>query len=290
MKFLKNYLKLIRPKHYVKNLFIFAPLFFAAQLTQIEALIPAIISFVAFSITASSVYVFNDFKDVKNDQNHPEKKYRPLASGAIGKKQALFLMLILLIVGFALISRVSIEATLIFAGYVAMNIAYSVRLKQIALIDVTIIAIGFVLRLFIGAEVAGIHLTPWIVVITFLLALFMALAKRRDDVLIFLETGKKMRKVVDGYNLQLLDISMGIMASVVIVAYVIYTTSTELITRLGSEYVYLTSLFVILGVMRYLKITFVDQNSNSPVKILLNDRFMQLCLLGWICMFTWLLY
>lgn len=290
MNSIKNYLKLIRPKHYVKNLFIFAPLFFAAQLTQLEIVIPTILAFFAFSITASAVYVFNDFFDIKNDRQHPEKKHRPLASGVISKKQAIFLMLLLLSIGLATVSMVSSEATVIFIGYLLMNVAYSIRLKQIALIDVCIVAIGFVLRLFIGASVAQIHLSPWIVIITFLLALFMALAKRRDDVLIYMETGKKMRKVIDGYNLQLLDTSMGIMASVVIVAYVIYTTSAELVARLGNEYVYLTSLFVILAMMRYLKITFVHQKSSSPVKILLNDRFIQLSILGWVSMFTWLIY
>jgi len=125
---------------------------------------------------------------------------------------------------------------------------------------------------------------------TFLLALFMALAKRRDDVLIFLDTGKRMRKVIDGYNLQFLDTAMAIMASVVIVAYTLYTTSPEVEARLDSEYLYLTAFFVILGVMRYLKITFVYKNSGSPAKILNTDRFMQLILLGWVVTFSWILY
>ncbi len=117
---------------------------------------------------------------------------------------------------------------------------------------------------------------------TFLLALFMALAKRRDDVLIFLDTGKKMRKVIDGYNLQFLDAAMAIMASVVIVAYIIYSTSAEVTERVNNEYLYLTSFFVILGVLRYLKIAFVNKDSGSPTKIVSKDRFMQLILLGWI--------
>jgi len=117
---------------------------------------------------------------------------------------------------------------------------------------------------------------------TFLLALFMALAKRRDDVLIFLDTEKKMRKVIDGYNLQFLDAAMAIMASVVIVAYIIYSTSAEVTERVNNEYLYLTSFFVILGVLRYLKIAFVNKDSGSPTKIVSKDRFMQLILLGWI--------
>ncbi len=118
----------------------------------------------------------------------------------------------------------------------------------------------------------------------------MALAKRRDDVLIYLDTGRKMRNVVDGYNLQFLDTAMGIMASVVIVAYVIYTTSTEVVARVHSEYLYLTALFVIIGIMRYLQIALVVKDSGSPTRIVLKDRFMQLTILGWGLTFTWILY
>jgi hypothetical protein len=118
----------------------------------------------------------------------------------------------------------------------------------------------------------------------------MALAKRRDDVLIFLETGKKMRKVIDGYNLQFLDTAMAIMASVVIVAYTIYTTSAEVVEQFNSQYLYLTALFVILGIMRYLQVAFVHLDSGSPTKIVLKDRFMQATIVAWIISFTWILY
>jgi 4-hydroxybenzoate polyprenyltransferase len=187
-------------------------------------------------------------------------------------------------------ATLSLNAVIILASYVAMNIAYSFYLKHIAILDVTIIAIGFVLRLFVGSAVTGIQLSMWIVIMTFLLALFMALAKRRDDVLIFLETGKKMRKVIDGYNLQFLDTAMAIMAAVIIVAYTIYTTSVEVVERFHSQYLYLTALFVILGIMRYLQIAFVHLDSGSPTKIVLKDRFMQATIVAWIISFTWILY
>jgi 4-hydroxybenzoate polyprenyltransferase len=171
-----------------------------------------------------------------------------------------------------------------------MNIAYSVHLKHMAIIDITIIAVGFVLRLFIGSVVTGISLSHWIVIMTFLLALFMALSKRRDDVLIYEKVGKKMRRVIGGYSLQFLDIAMAIMASVVIVSYIMYTSSSEVMERLGSDYLYLTALFVIMGVMRYLQITFVLLNSGSPTQIVLKDRFIQSTLLLWFISFIWILY
>ena len=287
---LASIIKLIRLHQYIKNLFIFLPLFFAMKITDTELLSNAFIAFIAFSLTASAIYILNDYHDIEEDRQHPKKKSRPLASGAISKYQAIIIMSVLFVSGFSLMVLLSFKAASVLAVYVAINIAYSFSLKHIPIVDVNIIAIGFVLRLFIGSVVTDIHLSKWIIIMTFLLALFMALAKRRDDVLIFLDTGKRMRKVIDGYSLQFLDTAMAIMASVVIVAYTLYTTSPEVEARLNSEYLYLTVFFVILGIMRYLKIIFVDKNSGSPSKIIISDRFMQLTLLGWIGIFIWILY
>ena len=280
----------MRPHQYIKNLFIFLPLFFALKITDPALLTNAIIAFIAFSLTASSIYTLNDYHDIEEDRQHPKKKNRPLASGEISKSQAIVIMAVLGIAGFSLMALLSVKAVGIMAAYVVMNIAYSLYLKHVAILDVVIIAIGFVLRLFIGSAVTDIPLSMWIVVMTFLLALFMALAKRRDDVLIYLDTGKKMRKVINGYNLQFLDTAMAIMASVVIVSYTIYTTSDKVVERVHSEYLYLTSLFVILGIMRYLQVAFVLKDSGSPTKIVLKDRFMQLTLIGWVLTFAWILY
>jgi 4-hydroxybenzoate polyprenyltransferase len=187
-------------------------------------------------------------------------------------------------------TSLSLPAAGILLGYLIINIAYSFYLKHVAILDVVIIAFAFVLRLFVGSAVTDIPPSMWIVVMTFLLALFMALAKRRDDVLIFFDTGKKMRKVIDGYNLQFLNTTMAVMASVVIVAYIIYTTSPEVVARVHSEHLYLTALFVILCVMRYLQVIFVLKDSGSPTKIALKDRFMQITLIGWGLTFAWILY
>lgn len=287
---LTSIIKLMRPHQYIKNFFIFLPLFFALKITDTTLFINAIIAFIAFSLTASAIYTLNDYHDMEEDKLHPKKKSRPLASGEITKSQAVTIMMALGAIGFAIMAMLSLKAVAIMAVYVLMNIAYSFYLKHIAIIDVTIIATGFALRLFIGSAVTEIALSMWIVIMTFLLALFLALAKRRDDVLIYLDTGKKMRKVIDGYNLQFLDTAMAIMASVVIVAYVIYTTSPEVVARLHSEYLYLTALFVIIGIMRYLQIAFVFKDSGSPTKIVFKDRFVQLILIGWVLSFAWILY
>ena len=287
---ISHIIKLMRPQQYVKNAFIFLPLFFALEITNKELLLYALIAFISFSLSASAIYILNDYFDIEEDRLHPKKKFRPLASGDITQNQSVVIMGILLSIGMFLMTLLSLKATFILVFYIIMNMAYTLWLKHIAILDITTIAIGFVLRLFVGSAVTDISLSMWIVIMTFLLALFMALAKRRDDVLIFMNTGEKMRKVIDGYNLQFLDGAMMIMASVVIVSYTLYTTSTEVIERVGSQYLYLTTLFVILGIMRYLQITFVLLDSGSPTKIILKDRFIQLTLLGWIISFGWILY
>ncbi len=282
--------KLIRPHQYIKNLFIFMPIFFAGQIGDSEKIFNAFMAFLAFSFSASAIYILNDYKDVQEDREHPNKRNRPLASGAISLKNALFLMCFFAIVGISLMTAFSFHASAILVSYIVLNIAYSYGLKHIAILDVTIIAIGFILRIFIGSVITGIPLSQWIVIMTFLLALFLALAKRRDDVLIFLETKKKMRKVINDYNLKFVEGAMMIMASVTIVAYILYSTSVEVVQRLQSEYVYLTSLFVILGIIRYLQITFVENKSGSPTKIVIKDMFLQITIVAWVLHFILLLY
>ena len=290
MNTIKKYFALIRYHQYVKNLFIFLPLFFVGQVTNSTLLLNGIIAFVAFSFAASSIYILNDFLDIEEDRKHPQKKHRPLASGLISTKAAFFIMGLLLFTGTVLMGILSLKALFVLLTYITLNIGYCFYLKHIDIVDITIIAIGFILRLFIGSFVTDVPLSSWIVIMTFLLALFLAIAKRRDDVLHFIKTGTKMRKVIDGYNLQFIDSSMTIMTAVVIVSYILYTTSAEVIERTQSEYLYLTSLFVLLGVLRYLQISIVENNSGSPTKIMLKDKFIILTLLSWVLSFVFIIY
>jgi 4-hydroxybenzoate polyprenyltransferase len=269
---------------------IFAPLFFSSRITELNLLFNAFTAFIAFSLCASSVYILNDYKDRHEDRLHPKKKHRPIAAGDISTKSALFLMSVLAMLGGLLMAAVSISALYVLLAYIVINIGYSLHLKHVALVDVTLIAIGFVLRLFVGACATQTNLSAWIIIMTFLLALFLALAKRRDDVLIFQETGQKMRLVIDGYNLKLIDGLMMISAAVVIVAYMLYTVSPDIAPWIQSKYLCLTALFVILGIMRYLQIAFVENESGSPTMVLLRDRFLQMTIAGWVVSFMWVIY
>lgn len=282
-------ISLMRPHQYIKNLFIFLPIFFTQKITDIDLLLSTIIAFIAFSLTASAIYAMNDYYDLEQDKQHPKKKNRPLASGSISKKQTIVIISILLFVGMGIMLLLSTQAAIILVVYVVMNIAYSGYFKHIAIIDVTIIALGFVLRLFVGAAVTDVPLSNWIVIMTFLLALFMALAKRRDDILIYLDMGKEVRRVMDGYNLRFLDTAMTIAASVVIVAYAIYSISVVGTAKHG-QYLYLTVIFVILGIMRYLQIIFVYKDSGSPTRIIIKDHFIKVTIAAWILSFVWIVY
>ncbi len=285
----RSVLTLIRVEHWVKNFFIFIPAFFAARLFERGVLIQALGGFAAFSLIASGVYVFNDLIDAPSDRQHPEKCRRPIASGAINRTQGIVLCAILLLSGAALAAWLHSSMLLYSLLYLLINILYSVSLKHYALIDISLIAIGFLLREFAGAAITGVGMSQWLIVLTFLLALILALAKRRGEYII--ATGNNnFRKALEGYNLPFLDAAITVCATVAIVAYLMYCFSPEVTERLRSTQIYFTAFFVILGIMRYLQLTLVFNKTESPTRALLRDPFLQIVLLCWIGAFAWLLY
>jgi 4-hydroxybenzoate polyprenyltransferase len=174
--------------------------------------------------------------------------------------------------------------------YFFINLLYTFKLKHVPVLDITIIAVGFVLRIWSGAEIANVVNSKWIILMTFLLALLLGFAKRRDDVLIFNHSGQKMRKSVDGYNLEFINSSMVLMAGVVIVCYIMYTLSPEVVSRWKTENLYITAAPVVLGVLRYLQLTFVQNKSGNPTRILINDFPIQILILFWIVLFYVIIY
>ena len=286
---MRDYLQLMRIQQWMKNLFIFTPVIFAFQLFDLPSLFSALVAFISFSLTASSLYIYNDIHDIQMDQLHPRKKSRPIASGTITIKQAYRTSLVLAVSGLALAAFLGVGCIAVILVYMVVNIAYTLKLKHIALIDIFCIAAGFVLRVLMGGYAASIALSQWIIVITFLPAIFLALSKRRDDMLIFIN-GRKVRKSIEGYNIKMIDYAMAISAAMVLIAYLMYSISPEVTSRMGSAYVYITFPFVLLGLMRYLQITFVLEDSGCPTEILLKDRFIQSTLVGWLVTFLLLIY
>ena len=265
------------------------PLVFALKVTEIMLIERVFIAFIAFSLVASSIYIFNDIRDREEDKNHPTKKTRPITSGEVSIKEGFILITVLFFFGICISYFLNSSFFYILLGYFVLNILYSLVLKHISIIDIIIIAIGFVLRVFSGSVVAGVEASEWLIIMTFLLALFLALAKRRDDVILSNDT-TNIRKNIDGYNLEFINASMIIMASIVIVAYILYTVSAQTVEKFHSEYLYLTTIFVIIGLIRYMQITFVENNSGSPTNILIKDRFLQITIFLWLASCILLIY
>ncbi|MBR6088265.1 MAG: decaprenyl-phosphate phosphoribosyltransferase [Prevotella sp.] len=289
---MNNILKLMRPYQWVKNVFVFIPLFFGGQLTEMDQLLNSIIMFVAFCLAASSIYCFNDIIDVEADRNHYAKRNRPIASGAVSIKQAYVVMFALIAVSIAILWFLlsDVNALMIVAFYWLLQVAYCAILKRQAIIDVTILAFGFVLRIIAGGIAADVTVSKWLVLMTFLLTLFLGFAKRRDDVLLYNKDGKSPRYNTRRYNLTFLNQALTICGSVMLVCYIMYTVSPEVMAKFGSHYIYLTSIYVLLGLLRYIQLTVVDEKSGDPTKMLLHDRFIRLDVLAWLLTFLFLIY
>ena len=289
---MKYYIKLLRPKDWAKNLFLFVPSFFAGVFFEFDKIELLLSGFLAFCFFASAIYIINDYRDMDEDSKHPEKSKRPLASGKVKKPIAIFICILSIILGVVLayIADPSLKFMFVAGLYFVMNLLYCFGLKNISILDILIISAGFVLRVKGGAIIAQVDASDWLIIMTFLLSLFMAIAKRRDDMLLKISTGMEMRKSIKGYNLDFLNIMLALFSAVLIVAYINYTVSPFTTARLGTYRVYYSSLFVIAGVMRYLQITFVQEKSGSPTEILYKDRFIQITILLWVASIYVILY
>jgi len=223
---LRDVVTLLRPPQWVKNVFVFAPGFFAFRLGEGEVFAASLGGALAFGLVASSIYVLNDALDVEADRRHPEKRLRPLAAGTVSMREAAGAAAGCALAGFALGGFLGERVLELLLFYAILNGAYSLRLKHVPLVDVFCVATGFLLRIFVGGAATGIALSSWIIVMTFLLALFIALAKRRDDVL-HAAAGRDVRAATAGYNLPLVDMALGMLASVTLVAYLMYTMVPE---------------------------------------------------------------
>lgn len=271
-------------------MFLFIPLFFGGEISDMGKLLRVFYGFIAFSCIASSIYIINDYRDREDDRKHPVKCKRPLASGEVSPTAAIVICILLVLAGFGLAWWIRDKFLFVLSIYFLLNLAYSLGLKSVSILDIMILAAGFVLRIKAGSVIAFVPLSEWIIIMVFLLAVFMALGKRRDDVLLKLSSGADMRKSIKGYNLELLNSLLALVSSVIIVSYFMYTMSPEVQSRLGTYRLYYTCVFVMAGLMRYLQIIYVSSDSGSPTKILYKDRFIQISMLLWVFSYFTILY
>ncbi len=284
------FIRAMRPKHWVKNSFVLAPLFFGGKLTDTTAAIHVFACFIAFCLAASAVYLMNDILDREKDRLHPLKMRRPIASGEISIRQARWGIVLLLAPGFALAFYASFGAGLTVLGYFLLNIAYSLYLKHIVILDVATIATGFVLRVLGGALAAHVEPSRWLLIATFLVALFIALIKRRQELRSAGISAEHQRSVLSDYSPGMIDLLLAIVTPATFFVYLAYTLDPETIDRLSAPHLYLTSVFVLFGLLRYVALTFGREQGESPVAILFNDRTLQFTVLLWAGMFAWIVY
>jgi len=288
---MKSIIRLLRIKQWVKNLFLFVPTFFAGNLfnnTELKLLFAGVF---AFSLVASGVYVINDYRDRHIDRLHPRKKLRPIASGEVKEGTARILMFLLITAGLTLSYFININFFYLVLGYFILNLGYSLGLKNIAILDLFIVAFGFLIRIYSGGIIVDVPITDWLAVMILLLALFLVTAKRRDDLVIRKENGEDaVRKASKSYNLEFINSCLTLLSAVIIVAYLMYTVSPAVVERFESTHLFVTAIFVIAGIMRYLQITFVEQDSGSPTSILYRDKFILITILCWIVSFYLIIY
>ena len=285
---MKKTLLLIRPQQWIKNGFVLIPMFFGGRLLNADDAIASVVTFFA-----SAIYCFNDIVDVDADRRHPVKCHRPIASGAVSVPTAYALMAVLALLSALLLlflPQRAGETAGIVAFYFLLNMAYCIWLKRHAIIDVCTVAFGFVLRILAGGMACDVAVSNWLVLMTFLLALFLSFAKRRDDVLRMNETGEPPRRNTIRYNLTFVNQAITITGTVTLVCYIMYTVSPEVVSRFHAPYLYLTSIFALVGLLRYMQLTVVDEVSGDPTKILLRDRFTQAIVVAWIMVFLLIIY
>ncbi len=273
-------IKSMRPRQWTKNAFLLAPLIFDKQLTNPTALFRTLTGLFLFCIISGIVYILNDILDIQYDQEHPIKRNRPIASGKLSVKSALIAAILLSCVTVTVSIILSWQFTIVALGYLFLNIAYSRWLKHIPLIDVLVVAAGFVLRVLAGVVLIDVErFSPWLFVCMTLLALFLGFGKRRAELVLMTDDARNHRKVLGGYTIQLLDQLIIIVLSTTIIAYSLYTFSA---VNLPENYLMMLTIpFVLYSLFRYLYLIQVEDAGGAPEEVLLSDIPLQITIVLW---------
>ncbi len=278
---MNHYFRLLRPSQWIKNAFVFAPLVFSKHLFDAQFFVAALKGFISFSIISSAVYIINDIFDKNADAAHPLKRNRPIASGAVPIPAAAFLSVILICTATVVCFPLPSGFQLVLGSYLILQLLYSIALKKIVILDVFIIASGFMLRVLGGAEVIDVIISHWIVLCMMFLSLFLALAKRRGEIVLFQHAeNRPERKVLQEYDVDFLDGTMMITSSGMAISYALYTVADRTVTAFGTDYLIFTTIFVLFGIFRYLFLVMKKNMGENSVAIIFRDKpmFIDLCL------------
>lgn len=288
---LKGLARSARPKQWIKNFFILAPLIFSQNLFDVPLLIKSAIAFAAFCLLSSSLYILNDIRDLDEDKHHPVKSKRPLAAGEITKTQAwlsfAFLLTVSAVVSVLFLNRNFMVALLI---YVILQFSYSFGLKHVVILDVFIIAAGFIIRVIAGGFAINVHISHWLLICTLLLALFLALSKRRHEMVLLGKEAVNHRPILEEYSLYLLDQMIAVVTASTVIAYCLYTISEETVSKFGSTSLIYTVPFVLYGIFRYLYLVHQKAQGGTPEALIIKDKPLLIDVFLWIASAVLILY
>jgi 4-hydroxybenzoate polyprenyltransferase len=280
---MKTIFRLLRPAQWIKNFFVLAPLIFSKHLFELHYVMEVLAGFAAFCLVSSSVYILNDIYDCEMDKIHPVKRYRPIAAGEIGIPVSRFIAVVLLIAGIAVSIFLPRAFSFILGLYFILQYFYSIRLKNVVLLDVFIIASGFMLRVIAGAEAIEVVLSSWIILCTMFLSLFLAVAKRRGELVNAQQADiVKQRKVLAEYTIPLLDQFLVVTTTGMALTYALYTVSQRTVTLYATENLIFTTIFVLFGIFRYLYLVMNKNMGENPVSIVTKDITLLLTILFWL--------
>ncbi len=287
MKTFSKYMKMLRVKHYIKNAIIFLPLIFSKQLYDLSLLLNTVIAFFAFSFLSSAVYIMNDIRDIEKDRQHQTKRYRPIAAGTISIKNAIVTAAVMLILSFGLnlyIAQNNISSSAILLFYLIMNIAYSFKLKKIPILDITILAVGFLLRAVYGSSATGIAISNWFYLTMVMGSFFLGFGKRRNELI---REGTQKRDVLNRYTLNFLDKNMYMCLCLTLVFYSLWTLDLSQIN--GNTHLIWTVPFVILIMLKY-NLNIEQDSDGDPTEVILKDKILLFMVLLYAILMYFVLY
>ena len=277
----RNLLVSLRPGQWTKNLVVFAALLFGRQLLALPAMLTTLAAFVVFCALSGVVYLVNDVMDREADRRHPKKRFRPIASGALPVRTALAAAGVLGVAALGGAWAIGRPFALVAVSYLALLTLYSGPLKHTVILDVLTIAIGFVMRAAAGAVAIDVPISHWLLVCTILLALFLALSKRRQEITILAESATGHRAILREYSPALLDQMIAVVTASTLMAYALYTVSPETVAKFGTDRLLFTLPFPLYGIFRYLYLVHQRQGGGSPAEMLLQDRPLLVCVALW---------
>jgi len=274
--------KSLRPQQWIKNFFIFAPLIFSRSHFNPPLVLKTAAAFAAFCLIASAQYIFNDIRDLAEDRLHPVKSKRPLASGRLKTGPAVLACVVIAVLGLAVAATVNRGVLIISAAYLVLQVLYSLRLKHVVILDIFVVAAGFVIRVVAGGLAIEVAISSWLLICTMLLALFLAMGKRRHEIVLLEEDAANHRPILKEYNTTLLDQMISVVTASTLIAYCLYTISEETVAKFGTRKLIYTVPFVLYGIFRYLYLIHLKAGGGSPESLIIKDKPLLVDLFLWI--------